>query len=328
MPRKASKTELPPSGKGTPQRPGRLTGWFSDERRRVARRCLIWIVLVMVAVVGTVSGLRRLERNILNSPHDTAPQPVRIKLADCPDWMPRRLIREIAQELRPASADYRETDLARQVYDRAAGHPWIRKAHLAFKGGRDKASDGVVELRAEYRMPIAWVQAEDGYLRAVDQDGYVLPPAQVPQWVIRPDEREISYINKSDIPADQQGRRIHYITITGVTGRSPGVGRHWPANGLADGLKLAKLIYTRPYATQINVIDVGRAPFLRMYAQVGTSPRTEILFGRFPVSGGDHNVPTADKLDRLDGVASKHGGMLAGLKGLDLRLDYAYVRTQ
>ena len=323
MPRKASKTESPPGGKDKPQRPGRLTGWFSDERRRVARRCLIWIALVMVAVVGTVSGLRRLERNILNNPQDTARQPVRIKLADCPDWMPRRLIGEIAQELPSASADYRETDLARQVYDRAVGHPWIRKAHLAFKAGA-----GIVELRAEYRVPIAWVLAEDGYCRAVDQDGYVLPPAQVPQWVVRADGREISYLDKSDIPADQQGRRIHYITITGVTGRSPGVGRHWPANGLADGLKLAKLMYARPYATQINLIDVGQAPFLRMYAQVGTSPRTEILFGRFAVPGGDWQVSTKRKLQNLDGVAAKHGGMLAGLKGLDLRLDYAYVRTQ
>lgn len=328
MPRKASKAESHDSGNGKPERLGRLKGWLNADRRRVARRCVIWTALVMVAVVGTVSGLRRLERNILGGPRDPARYPVRIRLADCPDWMPRRLIREIADQLHPASADYREVDLVRQVHETAGGHPWIRKAHLAFKGGRDTSGVGIVELRAEYRMPIAWVLAADGYLRAVDAQGYVLPPTQVPQWVVRADGREISYIDKSDIPAGRQGRRIHYITITGVTEPSPGVGRQWPGSQLADGLRLANLMYTRPYATQINVIDVGDPSCLRMYAQVGTSPRTEIEFGRFGLPGGDWQVSTKRKLKYLDGVAAKHGGMLAGLKGLDLRLDYAYVRTQ
>ena len=328
MPPKASKTESGDSGTDKPERTGRLQTWLSADRRRVARRCMIWTVLVVVAVVGTVSGLRRLERNILDVPRETARQPVRIRLADCPDWMPQRLIREIADQLGPASGDYREVDLARQVYQAAGGHPWIRKVELAFKAGRDTSGVGIVELRAEYRMPIAWVLAADGHCRAVDVQGYVLPPGQVPQWVVRADGREISYINTLDIPAGRQGRQIHYITITGVTERSPGVGRQWPGSRITDGLKLARLMYARPYATQINVIDVRDPARLRMYAQVGTSRRTKIEFGRLPVAGCDYNVSTANKIKKLDGVAALHGGMLAGLKDLNLQLDGVYVSTQ
>ena len=317
-----------------PSTVSRIREWFNEDRRRLVRRSLLWVAVVSAAALGGVYGLRRLERRILTTTQSAQPLPVRIVLSSRPIWMPTALAKEIVNEILPEQADYHDPDLTRRVYERAKKHPWVRHVELACKCGRGDQNVGRVEIRAEFRKAAARVLGCDGYYRFVDADGFVLPPLQVPRYVVnvpaRADEpgHQICYISGADVPPDRRAKPIHYVTIKGITEPSPGVGKEWPGQDLAEGLRLAKLISTRRYANQVPVIDVHKAPFLRMYAQVGQGRRTEIIFGRFPVPGGDYVVPTERKLAYLDNYVTENEGKLAGLHSrIDLCLDQLYVST-
>jgi len=304
----------------------------SDDRRRMLRRSLVWLVAVVAVAFGTVVGLKNLERRILDGKGGSKTRSVRVVLAERPQWMPTALADEIGKQLLPTDADYRQADLAKRVYELARDNPWIRHVRVAAKRGRNEEKIGVIEVHADFRKPLARVLGPDGYYRFVDEEGYVLPPLQVPRWVVTVpardgrQSRQICYISSTDVPGDQRAKSIHYVTVKGVDNPSPGVGRKWPGDDVADGLKLAKLITAKPYGNQIPVTDVHNWPLLRMYAQIRTSRRTEILFGRFPQPAGDYVVPTNRKLGYLDTYAAENGGRLAGLnRCLDLRLDQLYV---
>ena len=304
----------------------------ADDRRRVLRRSVAWLVAVGVVACGTVIGLKHLEQRILEGKDGSKSQSVRVTLAERPQWMPAALADDLARELLPSGADYRQADLAKRVYERARANPWIRRVRVAAKRGRDDKRIGVIEVHAEYRKPLARVLGPDGYYRFVDGEGFVLPPLQVPRWVVTvparegKETRQICYVSSTDVPDDQRARPIHYVTVKGVDEPSPGVGRKWPGDDVGDGLKLAKLVAAKSYANQIPMADVHNWPLLRMYAQIRSSRRTEILFGRFPQPGGDYVVPTQRKLSYLDTYVAENGGRLAGLnRCLDLRLDQLYV---
>jgi len=332
------KAKTDPSGaRGAAKAPSaaaRMAEWFSPDRRRMVQRCALWVGLIFAATVGAAYGLRRLEERILTGAKGTPPVRVRIVLASRPDWMPTALAKEIAAELLPDNVDYHDPQLTRLVHERARKHPWVREVGLAYRCGRDTHNVGKIEIRADFRQAAARVLGFDGYYRFVDAEGYVLPPLQVPRYVVnvpaRSGEpaRQICYISGADVPPDRRARAIHYATIKGVQAPSPGVGKKWQGGDLAEGLRLAKLISTRRYANQIAVIDIRKAPFLRMYAQVGQGRRTEIVFGRFPVPGGDYVVPTERKLAYLDNYVTENDGRLAGLHSrIDLCLDQLYVST-
>ena len=68
-----------------------------------------------------------------------------------------------------------------------------------------------------------------------------------------------------------------------------------------------------------------RQPHLKVIAQVGRGPTTEILFGRLPV-GDDYAVSLERRMGYLDRYYQQQGGRLAGLhRKLDLRLDSLHV---
>ena len=223
--------------------------------------------------------------------------------------------------------------------------------HLLVAGGVEgDAVEGAVDgrghvgrvepVQAEFRQPIASVSSSGQVRREyVDAEGVRLPASGVPMWaaVIPPTDdselaRQVYFVDREDIPPGLQARPIHYIRIDGVRELPPRqVGQCWKGDDLAAGLKLVKLIRTRPYANQITTVDVGNharralpsEPELRMYAQVGKGRPTDIRFGRFSVPGvRDFNIAAERKMSYLDQYVQENNGHLAGINSfIDLRYD-------
>lgn len=312
-----------------PSEPSALALWWG----RCGARYTIRLLAVAVVIGAGLWGLIRLERHLLASREAQPAVRVALTLDEPPDWMPDSLAHEIARELTAEDDDFRDTDLPRRIYDRAVGHPWIREIQFVRRTGRNDDNVGQMQLVASYRRPIARViDPTDGYARFVDAEGYVLPPRQVPQWVVnvpardgRP-ARQMCYLSRGEVPADRRAGPIHYIAIRGVGAPSPGIGRSWVGRDLREGLRLVQLLQNRSYVNQITVVDVHDTSMLKMYAQFRRGRRTYLEFGRFPHPQADYVVPTDRKLAYLDGYVADHDGRLAGADaGLELYGDELVV---
>ncbi len=275
------------------------------------------LVLAPTALLGlaaaAAAGLHYMRQRLLaSSPY--ADTPARVRLVGVPSWLPADIPRRVVAGIQRA-ADGRsvfEDDLARRVHQAAAASAWI--AHVRRV---TKRRDGQVLVDARFRRPFVLVQRPPTANRpfvVVDEDAVVLPLA------LR--------LLKSD----------SFVIIGGVAGQPPEPGRKWDAPDLADGLRLMELIRAKPYVSEITLIDVrnhnGRIspppePHIRMVAQLGQGPRTDIRFGHFPVDELDYCVSPRQKLAYLDAVFKANGGRLAGVNSrIELRYDRPYAASQ
>ncbi len=300
--------------------------------RRLARPALC-----IGLIAGLIFAARAMEKRVLkNAEH--RPNRFKVMLHNRGDWMPSSLARRIASDAVPRSADYYDRELTRKIHDRILSDPWVSEVKRVRKRRGRKKSVAVIDIYADYRRPVARVMVDGGYV-FVDAEGYRLPSYEVPRWTIfyktGAGRRSACYVEKEDVPPSYNASKLHYIVIDGVVSTPPAPGEHWDAPDLAKGLKLVKLVLTRPYANQITVVDVrnhnGRIntnePFLRMYAHVGRGRPTDIRFGRFPAEGlPDYVISPQRKMSYLDSYVADHSGKLAGLHSyLDLRYDQLHV---
>lgn len=316
------------------------SGDYSIARRCAVRRALAWVMLAVVISAAVVFGMKTLENRVLLGPAGEAVADYRISLSPRPAWMPVSVAAELARSLRPRGVQFHETALTKTIYDRAQTNTWIRRVVEVSKGRTEDPQMGIVRVQAEFRQPIASVSSSGQVRREyVDAEGVRLPASGVPMWaaVIPPTDdselaRQVYFVDREDIPPGLQARPIHYIRIDGVRELPPRqVGQCWKGDDLAAGLKLVKLIRTRPYANQITTVDVGNharralpsEPELRMYAQVGKGRPTDIRFGRFSVPGvRDFNIAAERKMSYLDQYVQENNGHLAGINSfIDLRYD-------
>jgi len=299
-------------------------------------RLLGWVVLTVMVAAGGALGLSALEGRVLTGRIGAAPLGMDVSLAPKPDWMPDALARRITSGLLPPGVGYYSKDLTERVRTRALANPWVRRVNRVAKYLDHETRRGVVEVEAEFRMPVAKVKCESMYAY-LDEEGYRLPAAQVPTWAAwdrkTPNVRSY-YITRDEVPPGMVASRIHYMVIEGAQAQPPEVGRKWPGEDMAAGLALVKLVAPKPYAYQITEIDVrnfdGRIdpdqPHLRMWAQFGRFNPTDIRFGRFPRPDGDYVVSPQRKLSYLDQYAQDHEGFLAGRnRYIDLRYDQLHV---
>jgi len=328
-----------------PSRLSRFRDWLARgdaRRRRRAAVNVAWLVLGVLFAGGLIAGMRMLEGRVLRKTYRGERGRAVVRLTGAPSWMPETLHREIVADITPESADLADRLLARKVYDRAAANAWVRGVRQVQVRPHAGRSGGVVEAALEFRRPAACVRNGSTYYY-VDLDGVRLPDCQVPMWVVSFHDsrgsllRQISYLSRNEVPQAWQpaAQRIHYIMMEGVATPAPLAGGPWGAEDLAAGLRLVELIRTKPYYSQITCIDVRNhaaritknEPELRMYAQIGRGPSTDIRFGRFPApGGGDYVVSPQRKMSYLDEYAAGNGGRVAGLNSyVDLRFDELHV---
>lgn len=323
--------------------PSAVVRWWAElaaDRRKRVLRTVVWLAAAAVVGTGAVLGMKALEARVLQTPAGGKACVLRVVLADRPDWVPATLAGRIVEALTPRKADYNDPNLTATVYRLAQANPWLREVSLVRKMRTDEPDVAQVEVHAAFRRAVAKIRVGNEYA-FVDEEGVRLPAAETPQWVAaipasagRP-ARQICFLHQGDAAPGLDPKAIHYILIDGLSAPAPAVGRTWPGDDLAAGLRLVRLLATRSYVNQVTLVDVrnfgGRItrdePHLRMYAQYGRGRPTDIRFGRFPVpEGGDYEVSPDRKLKYLDDYVADHEGWLAGLNSyIDLRFDQLHV---
>jgi len=304
---------------------------MSPEEKAARRRRLkfaLGCVLAVGCVGALVFGMKALESKVLNTPRPYGTG-VRVRLVDVPMWMPESLATAIGRTIAQESDDFYDPSLIARAYDQAAANPWVRSVMRVSKHPTASPIQGIVELHAEYRMPVAAVLLSDGRTRAyVDAQGVLVPddPAlgSPPKYLATfpavrgQPPRAVFYSDMSEAPSDAPIQRRHYIEIQGVQAPPPIPGERWRGQDLEDALRLVELLRLRSYCTQIEVIDVHnhggrlypaqpREPHIRMFTAGDESSRTQINFGRFPLPGGDYDVPVERRIANLDLYAVTHG---------------------
>jgi len=309
--RKTSKNGKEPQ---TPDKPPRRRSTDSNGRGLSLRivRAVVLTGAIGIALLAALYG----QKARLHASPACRERLARIRLANRPDWMPRELTYVITSEIQPAGFDGKgnprsvfEEGIARDVWAKATANPWIAQVDRVVRG-----PTGDVAVYAQYHRPRALVRSSAKpamQLIPVTIDGVVLPTID---GVLL------------DVAAFKQ--------IHNVAGEPPAAGQVWEASDLADGLKVLKLFWSKPYVDEITVIDVQnhdgrrdpRKPEITVDAQMGWGPKCEIIFGRLPV-GDDYAVSLERRMAYLDQYYQQNGRRLTGpsAASLDLRFDELHV---
>ncbi len=287
------------------------------------------LLLIMTCLAVGAAALWAMEWSVLDRQNSAGKITYRLELVDTPGWMSRSLGRELHEDIVP-STDFTDDSLCQQVHQRAMANPWVEKVKEVRRIYNSEQKNGLVQMRAVYRQPLAKVQY-DNKIYFVDRQNVVLPGDSVPRWAAKIGEFYRYYTCEEAVPLSARPLRIHYIVIQGVETAPPAVGQAWEAADLKHGLRLVTLVSKHHWANQVTVADVRNhskrisesEPELRLYAQQGQSRPTDILFGRFPnTAGGDWVIPPDRKMKYINDYVSEHDGKLAGVNAyIDVRYD-------
>lgn len=203
-------------------------GW--DPRKTLA---VIEVVATIAVLTALTLGWRHAERYLTNYAHTHQPMDngtEQVDLVDAPIWMSPML----RQDLRVAVARNISTD-AMKVQDLQAAaaslnnNPWV-----AGVSSVHRMPGGKIEVSAQYREPIAFVDGVDG-LRLVDEQAVRLP----------------GIYNRSE------AIKIGLPIITGVQTPPSSEGGVWSGESLRAGLSLVKMLQRQPYLSQVTAFDVS-----------------------------------------------------------------------
>jgi len=270
---------------------------FAKTFARLGRLCYVGAWLALLGGVGF--GLHWCRGYALSLPAYN--QPVKMNLADLPEWLQSRANKHIVDQIIRAAGiaghkSLGEPDLPLTVATNLSQCPWVRQVVSV-----QRRPDGVLEVRCEYRQPLAWVRLQ-GKCYLVDDQAVRLPG-----------EYE---------PALTAGTGL--LTIIGVADPPPEVGRAWPGNDLTAAIRLARLIQGRPVQRQISAIVVhnyaGRTDPLSPDIELATDrPGSIIRWGHAP---GEElpTEPTAEqKLTLLEHYLQTYGRVDLGRSYIDIR---------
>ncbi|MBN1554407.1 MAG: hypothetical protein JXA11_06655 [Phycisphaerae bacterium] len=309
-----------------------MRNWIRDRfaaRGQVTAKVICWFVFLAAILVGGAAGLTAVNRYAHQTLRAEGPVKYTVKLDAVPEWMPATLGRMILADVTPREVDFDDPALGRVIYEQAIRNPWIAQVEEV-RRERLSATEAVIRVRAQYRQPIARVSRE-GRMYYVDGRGVILPYSQTPKFAVKDGDDVKYFVHRDAVPSHLMPIRIHYIAVEGVEAPPPAVGQAWEGEDLAQGLRLVRLLGTRPWANQISVVDARNharrisesEPELCIYAQQGRGKPTEIRFGRFPhPDGGDWVISPARKMRYLDDYVQDQNGRLAGIHSyIDVRFD-------
>jgi len=312
MARKKPKTRKPARTRSSG--PGPLRRWWaglSDSTRRAIGRGALTVIALAATAAAVTWAMGSMRRFVLTRPA-FAGSSARIVIADRPEWMSDWLADQIHCELLDGASgtDWTfDSRLARRVHDAAARCPWVRRLHeVRIERGPANQADslcaaGRIVVRADWRRPVAMGMGRntDQY---IDAQGFALPAHQV-----RPDKP--------------------LMRIIGLAARAPRTGERWNGADVTAGLRMIRLLQTRPYADQITAVDVSNInlrqnlndPAIRLVAVTGRE-MTEIRFGDLPADGAPPVGPSIRRrLDNLEGWYNRNQQRLA-------ETDCAYVELR
>lgn len=265
---------------------------WDPKRTLLGVKILLGVGASAGAVVGWVYGEAALKRYAI-AMHGGDPVSVEdVVLADAPAWMSpevrTRVATVVATQVDENPLDGRSLKAAA----RALGdEPWVAGVERV-----RRLSTGQIEVRADYRQPMAIVEGRDGY-HLVDDMGVRLPG--------------LYYRDQID--------RLHLPLITGVAAAPPGkAGQKWPGDDLQAGLELVKLLAGEGYASQIKAYDVAERDHRGRIRLALQTERGLVRWGLPPGQEQTVEPPAATKMGWLRKVNQARGGIDAGGKIVDV----------
>lgn len=310
----------------------------SVRQRGSVLRGAAWTVLVASIGIAAIVGMTHLQRYV-TARGQTPTLGVQVRLADWPWWMPTQVVRDVAISMVPQGMTFDDPQLVQRVFELASANPWVLGTPVVTKRRGDDAQFGLVEVKAEFREPVARIVLPSGDDEYVDAQGYRLPAEQVPHWMASlpaaadQPARNVCFVSASDVPSHLSAIGLHYVRIEGIEAPPPLLGKPWEGADLADGVKLVQLVVAKPYYQQIVKVDVrnhaGRISrqdaIFRLWAQAGKGPLTEIRLDRFAELPGDYVVTPERGMMQLDDYFVHHGTLAGVNEWLDARYDTLHV---
>ena len=289
--------------KSSKKKNGRFSAWMSDFKAKLTpsptvqtgARIFGWITLAVIIGLGFGIGLPELEsRAVARSHNQIAQQGLIVEFINRPallrDVELQRLIdttqAAIGQDVSPLQRE--GLQMAREAL-LATG--WFREIHQV--SWRDH---GVVEVDAEYSIPVAVVRTRSGDI-LIDDGGRRLP---------------ITYdAGYAPLPV-----------IKNPTQPMPvGFGTPWLGGDVQAGIQLLEVIHREPWFDQVVSIDVGR--FAQQNLLALRTRSCTVVWGRPPLDTSVQEVSVDQKIAYLTYLNQQYGAIDAPCGGgeLDIRRD-------
>ena len=238
----------------------------------------------------------------------------KVVMKDRPSWMSDALANKI---LRVAAPDVAHSAFDHQLLVNTASllqshpdtAPWIRGVK-SVRRVYGSAPGDTLEIDCDFRSPVALVKWEN-YYWLIDGDGILLPE----QYTIN-DLQKVMY----------DGDHLNLRIIEGIASAPPESGQKWQGADLAAGIDMIKLLYGKPYADEVERINVanlgGRQNPNEAQIVLVTRYLTQVRWGR-PVNAKDYfvEVSPAQKLEYMSKIVQQYGRVDAKHSAVDLRFD-------
>lgn len=282
--------------------------------RRVMLHLACAIVFIGLCVTGLFLDRRYVEHKIV-----FAKQPPVVVLKNRPVWMSDFLAEQIVKTARPAGAHSAfDHQLLVNTVAMLKANPWIREVRQVRRAYGQQPGD-TLEVDCEYRAPVALVKWQD-FFWLVDGDGIKLPEV----------------FSATDVPLILKGqdRKVNIRVIEGVTHAPPETGAKWAGGDLQAGLELVKLLFGRPYAEEVERVDVsnfgGRQNLRQAQLVLVTRHNTQVRWGlpvTVPPDDFGVEVPAAQKLAFMQAIWEENGRVDGKFGWVDIRFDTVLIPT-
>lgn len=249
----------------------------------------------IAAGVGLVFGWRYGETALIQYTAVQHSDPVGIddvELVDAPAWMTPAVRQRVALVVAEhAGSNPMDGQSLRRAAANLAQEPWVAKVERVRRLSRNR-----IEVVADFREPIAVVQAKDGY-HLIDRKGVRLP---------------VLYYR-------EQAELLDLPVITGVTAPPPPhPGDVWAGNEIDAVLPLIELLRTEPYFKQIKAFDASERDARGRIRLALITERGMVRWGLSPAQEQTVEPTPAIKLSWLRQVAQRMGSIDAGGRVVDI----------
>lgn len=292
-------------------KPVKVKAPMDPETAARLRRGAIHLTAALLLVGGLGAGLY-FDRAYVEHKVAASNEPPRVVLKNRPVWMSEFLADQIARTAQPnGTHSVFDHQLLIDTRELLEANPWIQDVRQIRRAYGQRPGD-TLEIDCDYRAPVALVRWKD-YYWLVDGSGVKLPEA----------------FGETFLPRIMFGQdhKVNIRVVDGVQQPPPESGAKWLGDDLKAGLELVKLLYGRPYAEEVEKVDVanfaGRRDAKAAQLVLVTKYKTQLRWGR-PLSASDDffvEVTPAQKLKYMESIYSELHRVDANCEWVDLRFD-------
>ncbi|HTI52536.1 MAG TPA: cell division protein FtsQ/DivIB [Planctomycetaceae bacterium] len=261
-------------------------GLLRSLRRQLYRPALLVAAAALVALACGWPVIHRL-MPLLDGRSEYRLRAAQIQITQPPHWVPHNLVEQVIEKADlPAEMSLLDENLARDIAEAFALHPWVEEVVSV-----TKSFPAMVEVKLNYRRPVAMVQVKQG-LYPIDVQGVLLPP----QDFSAADAK--TYPQILDVLSTPQGP----------------AGSDWGDPVVAEAARLANELAPYWKKLQLAAIICPRAQKRTDSLDEGiytltTTGGSQIIWGHGPGSDHPGELSTEQKIERLEKYASQYRGL-------------------